>query len=597
VGDFSAEKRTLDSHDPIGQPQSMEIIASSFKLRSNALESQKAISYQAVLMRKIFGWFVFVFLLSFSSDGIAQASMGNQSVASLQGSGTASDPYLISSKADLLAMAADRENYNKYFKLTADIDLAGEVFTSSVIAPPVNPVGSPDWSYGGGRGLGFNGSFDGDGHVIRNLTINDPVGLWVGLFGQITGYGLNPIGVVKNLGLENCNINGARISGHGLVGGICGDNYGGTIENCYVTGSISGQGYVGGICGDNYGAKVRNSYSLCSISAYWRGGGLCGRNYEGTIENCYAAGAVSGSVDIGGLTGNNNYGGSVSTTLNSFWDTQASGRTTSAGGTGKSTAQMKTQSTFSAAGWDFSSSGIWRMSAADTDSGGYPVLSFGWQAFVKAGGWQAYLARNNDLIHHGIHNEAQAFEHWWNYGRAENRPFADGNFRSDLDDGSPDPFYEIQGGFVWEYPPAADQQYGNTVAFITQDAPKPAGWDGRDLLLQKGDVFNLGPDFEAASYRQMNPDVAQAIDSGAVPSFLSVTDHYVKYGFKEGRLINNDWTQAQLDAWNDAAYLAANRDVNSFFMGAQSEGWKLFGKIGFAHFINFGRAEGRSTGQ
>jgi hypothetical protein len=91
--------------------------------------------------------------------------------------------------------------------------------------------------------------------------------------------------------------------------------------------------------------------------------------------------------------------------------------------------------------------------------------------------------------------------------------------------------------------------------------------------------------------------VANAIDSNLFPSFASVTDHYVKYGFKEGRLTNGNWTQAQLDAWNDNGYLTQNPDVRSFFMGAQGEGWKLLGKVGFAHYINFGRWEGRGTGQ
>jgi len=48
--------------------------------------------------------------------------------------------------------------------------------------------------------------------------------------------------------------------------------------------------------------------------------------------------------------------------------------------------------------------------------------------------------------------------------------------------------------------------------------------------------------------RSINIDAAKAIDSGLVPSFASVTDYYVKYGFKEGRLTNDNWTRAQLEA-------------------------------------------------
>ena len=76
-----------------------------------------------------------------------------------------------------------------------------------------------------------------------------------------------------------------------------------------------------------------------------------------------------------------------------------------------------------------------------------------------------------------------------------------------------------------------------------------------------------------------------------------MTDHYVKYGFKEGRLTNSDWTAADVNAWRDSDYFEWNPDVQSYFLGAQSEGWILFGKYGFAHWINFGRYEGRIDGQ
>ncbi len=86
------------------------------------------------------------------------------------------------------------------------------------------------------------------------------------------------------------------------------------------------------------------------------------------------------------------------------------------------------------------------------------------------------------------------------------------------------------------------------------------------------------------------------MDQGLVPSFASVTDHYVKYGFKEGRRTNSNWTQAQRDAWDDNAYFQLNPDVQTFFLGAQSEGWILFGKARFAHWINFGQFAGRNSG-
>jgi hypothetical protein len=72
---------------------------------------------------------------------------------------------------------------------------------------------------------------------------------------------------------------------------------------------------------------------------------------SGTITNCYSTGDVNGTgsfVDAGGLVGYSSGGVAAS-----FWDIQTSGQTWSAGGTGKTTAEMKTKSTFTDAGWDF----------------------------------------------------------------------------------------------------------------------------------------------------------------------------------------------------------------------------------------------------
>ncbi len=213
--------------------------------------------------------------------------------------------------------------------------------------------------------------------------------------------------------------------------------------------------------------------------------------------------------------------------------------------------------------------------------------------FNEHGGYMAYLANpaNADLLQAGVGDAASAYNHWRTTGAAEARSFAWGHQRNDTTSGIPDPEYAIDGGFAWAFPG------GNTVVVITADAPKPAGWDGPALLLSRGGVFNLGAHFTAQSYRANNPDVASAIDTGQVSNFASVTDHYVKYGFNEGRRTNGDWTQAQVDAWSDPGYLAANPDVLNYFQSAVNSGWKLFGKYGFSHWINFGQYEGRSDGQ
>jgi hypothetical protein len=71
---------------------------------------------------------------------------------------------------------------------------------------------------------------------------------------------------------------------------------------------------------------------------------------DGRLTQCYSTGKVSGSGErIGGLVGFD-YNQSANAC---FWDTQTSGQTTSAGGTGKTTAEMQTAKTFTDAGWDF----------------------------------------------------------------------------------------------------------------------------------------------------------------------------------------------------------------------------------------------------
>jgi hypothetical protein len=146
----------------------------------------------------------------------------------------------------------------------------------------------------------------------------------------------------------------SSIAGYEWVGGFVGKNEG-SISQCYASGNVSGSLNVGGFAGWNLiSASIANSYANGNVMAVEWAGGLVGTNY-GSISKCYSNGAVAGNIGtIGGLAGMNF--GSVSA---SFWDTQTSSQTSSAGGTGKNTAQMKTKSTFTSAGWDFT--GVWKI--------------------------------------------------------------------------------------------------------------------------------------------------------------------------------------------------------------------------------------------
>ncbi|MCA1901310.1 MAG: PASTA domain-containing protein [Candidatus Hydrogenedens sp.] len=214
------------------------------------------------------------------------------------------------------------------YTLTTDIDASDTVSWDGGLG--FKPIGI------------FTGRFDGNGHVIKNLYINRWSSKSVGFIGNLIR------GEVLNLGLKNI-----QVTGNMYVGCLIGTNYG-VVKQSYVTGSaIGATDYVGGLVGFNNYGKLENSYSWSSAQGNQYIGGLIGRNIGisgssfGVVDKCYSKGAVTGNIDVGGLIGNNLNG----TVTSSYWDTQTSGRNTSSGGTGRTTAQMKQQATF--VGWDF----------------------------------------------------------------------------------------------------------------------------------------------------------------------------------------------------------------------------------------------------
>ncbi|MFN8908249.1 MAG: GLUG motif-containing protein [Betaproteobacteria bacterium] len=218
---------------------------------------------------------------------------------------------------------------------------------------------------------------NGDGYVIRNLTILRPDDSAIGFIGRIIS------GTVKNIGVENVNV-----SGYQYAGGLAGIN-GGTISDSYATGSVFGGPGVGGLVGWQRAVGViTKARAAVSVAGNTFVGGLVGDN-EGTLTNTYATGGVTGTANVGGLLGRNSFGGTVSNSYStgtvlgststgglvgtnwgleaySFWDMGTSGSTTSAGGEGKATLEMKNPATFTTAGWSTSD---WNFAV-----GAYPVL-------------------------------------------------------------------------------------------------------------------------------------------------------------------------------------------------------------------------------
>ncbi len=275
------------------------------------------------------------------------------------GSGTSADPYLIATLDNLKWVTQNSSSWSKYFKQTADIDASTTSTWDS--GNGFSPIGNSTTQ--------FTGTYDGNDHTITGLTVTRSTTDGIGMF----GYTSQPA-VIKNLGQLNVNI-----TGHNFVGGLVGYAYSPTsISNSYSTGSVSGN-YVGGLVGyTSTGTSISNSYSTGLVSGNFVGG-FVGVSF-GSISNSYSTGSVSGSSYVGGLVGSVG-GGSIS---NSFWDTQTSGQSSSAGGTGKTTAEMKTPSTFLNAGWDFKvetangTNNYWDVdNVNESINNGYPFLS--WQ--------------------------------------------------------------------------------------------------------------------------------------------------------------------------------------------------------------------------
>lgn len=216
--------------------------------------------------------------------------------------GSSDYPWLIEDLDDFNVFAGSSAYWASgvYTRLETNIDLSTQSYTTAVIAP-------------GGTG-GFSGIFDGNDHVISNLTIDDG-GLGndrLGLFGFV-----DIGGKLKNLGMENVSITGSDNSDY--LGGLCGWNYGGTIRNCYaiitVTGGTNNSHSIGGLCGESTSGIITDCYVTGAVTGGTGTiGGLCGgisdagQDQFGSITNCYAAVTVTGGDDsqwLGGLVGSN----------------------------------------------------------------------------------------------------------------------------------------------------------------------------------------------------------------------------------------------------------------------------------------------------
>jgi len=218
------------------------------------------------------------------------------------GKGTSAEPYLITNAADLAKMrdlindgTAPYANEDIYFRQTANINLGASPHNSGEGWSPIGTSSS----------YPFKGTYDGGGYQIAGLTIKRNAKLQ-GLFGYIYR-----TGVVRYIALTGVNINVS--SGDQFCGGVAGYLSFGKIEFCYVSGNIitNSTSDTGGVVGESYKGTVENCYSTCSVTSDGMYvGGIAG-HCSGVMRNCYATGAIRGSTVVGGVIG------SILTTANS----------------------------------------------------------------------------------------------------------------------------------------------------------------------------------------------------------------------------------------------------------------------------------------
>lgn len=158
-----------------------------------------------------------------------------------------------------------RNNLSGSYIQMADIDLSG--YANWL------PIGDPEqrspWNY-------FNGSYDGNGFTISNLTCNKD---YAGLFEQIESGA-----TLKNITILNASVSGADYLGI-LAGYVGSQNYYATttIQNCHVQGTVAGSGGATGLL-------------IGAVTAFWY-------NEIVNISDCTCEGSVSGATSNAGLVG------------------------------------------------------------------------------------------------------------------------------------------------------------------------------------------------------------------------------------------------------------------------------------------------------
>lgn len=251
------------------------------------------------------------------------------------GTGTADDPYQIATPEQLAKLAADTNSAvggrvpegTDYFRLTADIDLSGKLWT---------PIGA---HMGGNSMAAFYGHFDGNGKAISNMTVDmrgravseiTPSGLFGAIVANHTDYTVQNLTIsgakvyafetkdaslddyVNSAGvlaayiaaggggngcpiIKNCKVSDSLVNGIEKVGGLFGNVSYAQISDCSISDTeVTGNGWTGGFVGYGFLCEINNgSVENGTVNGTWSTGGFAGVISGGTVENCTVSGEVT----------------------------------------------------------------------------------------------------------------------------------------------------------------------------------------------------------------------------------------------------------------------------------------------------------------
>lgn len=204
------------------------------------------------------------------------------------GAGTKDDPYKIYNPAQLNQVRNYTGKTDVYFTLGADIDLTSWISSNSP-EQGWNPIGTD--------ANPFKGTFSGNGHTIKGMSISRGTTSNVGFFG-----------VASDATISNLTIEGSANGGNNV--GILAGYFTGIIENCRAKGSVNGSSdYVGGLIGKSGSSDIKTCRADATVKGTDYVGGLIGYVLAGetssnkAIDNCFASGTVDGRSNVGGLIG------------------------------------------------------------------------------------------------------------------------------------------------------------------------------------------------------------------------------------------------------------------------------------------------------